>query len=98
MKLGKPLQTLMVNEVKSRYSNKIGINYPQNYNGIDFWVGGEFKIYSKKLFHSYIVLVHVYVHFITMVKKNNLYKVLSLSCMFPIVIMGRICECECTKQ
>lgn len=36
MELGKPLQTLMVNEVTSRYSNKIGINYPQNYNEIDF--------------------------------------------------------------
>lgn len=49
MKLGKPLQTLMVNEVKSRYSNKIGINYPQNYNGIDFWVGGGVQNLFKKI-------------------------------------------------
>lgn len=39
MELGKPLHTLMVNEVTSRYSNKIGINYPQNYNEIDFCEG-----------------------------------------------------------
>lgn len=50
MKLGKPLQTLMVNEVKSRYSNKIGINYPQNYNEIDFWVGGGSKFIQKNYF------------------------------------------------
>lgn len=40
MKLGKPLQTLIINEVISRYSNKIGINYSQNYNEVDFFFGG----------------------------------------------------------
>lgn len=41
MKLGKPLQTLIINEVISRSSNKIGINYSQNYNEVDFFIFGR---------------------------------------------------------
>lgn len=52
MKLRKPLQTLIIFEVISQYSNKIGINYSQNQNEVDFcfWRGegeGGIKICSK---------------------------------------------------
>lgn len=66
MELGKPLQTLMVNEVTSRYSNKIGINYPQNYNEIDF-CGVFFSKFTQNYYfiatlyiYNLVVLVHVY--------------------------------------
>lgn len=40
MKLRKPLQTLIIFEVISQYSNKIGINYSQNYNEVGFFIFG----------------------------------------------------------
>lgn len=40
MKLRKPLESLIIFEVISQYSNKIGINYSQNYNEVDFFLAG----------------------------------------------------------